>query len=153
MTDVVYVGAIEGRQGIKVGYSSNAAQRAKAIGQDAGEPFTLLHTEPVDDPKAVENAAHWELRAKHIQHEWFDVTLDEAMAAISIAVANVAAGIHPPTRIGHSKPFADEPKDVRVQLAMSADELAALDRWRAPLRIWSRSEAIRRLIRDGIARE
>ena len=86
---------------------------AKAIGQDVGERFTLLHTEPVDDPKAVENAAHWELRAKHIQHEWFDVTLDEAMAAISIAVANVAAGIHPPTRIGHSKPFADEPKDVR----------------------------------------
>lgn len=41
-------------------------------------------------------------------------------------------------------------KDVRVQLVISQGEIDALDDWRAKNRIWSRSEAIRRLIADGI---
>jgi len=42
--------------------------------------------------------------------------------------------------------FDMEKKDVRIQLVMSPAEVAALDDWRAERRIWSRSEAIRRLI-------
>jgi metal-responsive CopG/Arc/MetJ family transcriptional regulator len=42
-------------------------------------------------------------------------------------------------------------KDVRVQLVISQAEMAALDEWRAKHKIWSRSEAIRRLIADGIS--
>lgn len=45
-----------------------------------------------------------------------------------------------------------EKKDVRVQLVISAKEIEALDEWRARERIWSRSEAIRRLIAEGVAR-
>ncbi len=45
-----------------------------------------------------------------------------------------------------------EKKDVRIQLVMSPSEVEALDAWRGPLRIWSRSDAIRRLIADGIKR-
>jgi hypothetical protein len=44
-----------------------------------------------------------------------------------------------------------EKKDVRIQLVMSPSEVEALDAWRGPLRIWSRSEAIRRLVAEGIA--
>lgn len=44
-----------------------------------------------------------------------------------------------------------EKKDVRIQLVMSPSEVEALDAWRGPRRIWSRSEAIRRLIAEGIA--
>jgi len=43
-----------------------------------------------------------------------------------------------------------EKKDVRVQLVISPSEIEALDEWRAKARIWSRSEAIRRLIARGI---
>jgi metal-responsive CopG/Arc/MetJ family transcriptional regulator len=43
-----------------------------------------------------------------------------------------------------------EKKDVRVQLVISASELEALDAWRAERRIWSRSDAIRQLIAEGI---
>jgi metal-responsive CopG/Arc/MetJ family transcriptional regulator len=46
-----------------------------------------------------------------------------------------------------------EKKDVRIQLVISPSEVEALDEWRAKQRIWSRSEAIRRLIADGVARE
>jgi hypothetical protein len=44
-----------------------------------------------------------------------------------------------------------EKKDVRIQLVMSPSEVEALDAWRGPRRIWSRSEAIRRLISEGIS--
>lgn len=43
-----------------------------------------------------------------------------------------------------------EKKDVRVQLVISQSEIEALDAWRAEHRIWSRSEAIRQLIADGV---
>ncbi|RYE95992.1 MAG: ribbon-helix-helix protein, CopG family [Oxalobacteraceae bacterium] len=46
-----------------------------------------------------------------------------------------------------------EKKDVRVQLVISPSEIEALDAWRAKERIWSRSEAIRRLIAEGVKRD
>lgn len=44
-----------------------------------------------------------------------------------------------------------EKKDVRIQLVISPTEIEALDAWRQEHRIWSRSEAIRRLIAEGVA--
>ena len=49
--------------------------------------------------------------------------------------------------------LAMEKKDVRIQMVMSPSELEKLDAWRARHRIWSRSEAIRRLVSEGIERE
>ena len=46
-----------------------------------------------------------------------------------------------------------EKKDVRVQLVISPSEIEALDAWRAKERIWSRSEAIRRLVLAEITKE
>jgi metal-responsive CopG/Arc/MetJ family transcriptional regulator len=46
-----------------------------------------------------------------------------------------------------------EKKDVRIQLVISQSEIDALDEWRARFKIWSRSDAIRRLIEAGIKNE
>lgn len=46
-----------------------------------------------------------------------------------------------------------EKRDVRIQLVISQSEIDALDDWRARFKIWSRSDAIRRLIEEGIKRE
>lgn len=46
-----------------------------------------------------------------------------------------------------------EKKDVRIQLVISQSEIDALDEWRAKHKIWSRSEAIRKLIEAGIKKE
>jgi metal-responsive CopG/Arc/MetJ family transcriptional regulator len=46
-----------------------------------------------------------------------------------------------------------EKKDVRIQLVISPSEVEALDEWRAEQRIWSRSEAIRRLVADGVKKK
>ena len=45
-----------------------------------------------------------------------------------------------------------EKKDVRINLVISPSELARLDDSRARRHIWSRSDAIRRLIAEGLAR-
>ena len=44
-------------------------------------------------------------------------------------------------------------KDRRVPIMMTTDELNGLDEWRSGRRIWSRGEAIRQLIAQGIERE
>lgn len=39
---------------------------------------------------------------------------------------------------------------MRIQLVISQGEIDALDEWRAKNRIWSRSEAIRLLVAEGV---
>jgi metal-responsive CopG/Arc/MetJ family transcriptional regulator len=46
-----------------------------------------------------------------------------------------------------------EKKVVRIQLVISPSEVERLDAWRASRRIWSRSEAIRQLVAEGIERD
>jgi hypothetical protein len=43
-----------------------------------------------------------------------------------------------------------EKKIVRVPIVMSQAEVDALDEWRAVNKIWSRGDAIRRLVAEGI---
>lgn len=42
---------------------------------------------------------------------------------------------------------------MRIQLVISPSEIDALDEWRAKHKIWSRSEAIRRLVAEGVKRD
>jgi metal-responsive CopG/Arc/MetJ family transcriptional regulator len=44
-----------------------------------------------------------------------------------------------------------ERKDLRVQLVLGQSEMDAIDEWRAANRIWSRSAAIRELVKRGLA--
>lgn len=46
-----------------------------------------------------------------------------------------------------------EKKDVRVQIVITQSEIDALDEWRAKHKIWSRSEAIRRLVAQGVKKD
>jgi hypothetical protein len=49
--------------------------------------------------------------------------------------------------------MSDALKDRRIHVPLSSAELVRLDNWRAGQQIWSRSEAIRQLIADGLDRE
>jgi hypothetical protein len=55
-------------------------------------------------------------------------------------------------QVCYSAGMSDEMKDRRIHVPMSDAEVERLDSWRAGLRIWSRSEAIRRLITEGLDR-
>lgn len=144
----VYVATAE--RGVKVGYSNNHLSRFKQIASEIGHPVALSFvTEPVDDAAAVERLAHWYLRDQHIGGEWFSCGAGEAWDAVNRAIEGVARGEAPERRVGNATPFA-ELKTERLCLDMSAEAVAALDEWRAVHKIWSRSDAIRRLIAEGV---
>ena len=135
---------------VKIGYSNSPVARIGQIAYDRDEWVKLLHTSiPMTDAPAVEMQAHWLLRGAHIGGEWFATTPDVAVETIARATQMVAAGEPSPQRINCATPFG-QTKDVRVQLVISQSEIDALDEWRAQNKIWSRSDAIRRLIAEGV---
>lgn len=147
----VYV-AESATRGVKIGYSADPPVRMKQVSVASRGPVTLRHQSvELADAKAVEAMAHWLLREHHAGAEWFDVTPCEGTAAVAEAMCRVAAGETAPRRINNATPYADL-KDVRIQLVMSPSEIAALDEWRAEHKVWSRSDAIRKLIAEGIKR-
>lgn len=150
MTARLYVATRDGT-GVKIGRSSNPSARMAGIASEHGHSVFLAHqTDATPLADEAEALAHWNLRHAHMGGEWFAVDASTAFAAASHALELVAAGERAPQRINHATPFADL-KDVRVQLVISPSEIEALDEWRAKHKIWSRSEAIRRLIAAGIA--
>ena len=92
----VYVLAGDGR--VKVGRSHDPGARARTLGLAAGAVYRLHHaTAARDDAVMVEGLAHQLLNAKRIAGEWFDVTPQEAVAAVEKAIKMVREG-HTPDR-------------------------------------------------------
>jgi hypothetical protein len=72
-----------------VGYSINPRKRLHEIRSNSGRAgLTIGHQVTITDLpiRAVERAAHLLLRDKKLRGEWFDVSLDEAIAAIHDAI-------------------------------------------------------------------
>jgi len=46
-----------------------------------------------------------------------------------------------------------EPKELRIPLMMEASLLEQIDQFRLTYKIWSRGEAIRKLVREGLQKE
>ena len=88
-------------------------------------------------------AARSQADAKRFRVRWHEQVAHIAHIAHTKQVAAIAAVLHP-------EPM--EKKDVRVQLLFTQSEIDALDAFRAKHQVWSRSEAIRRLVADGLKR-
>lgn len=87
--------AIQSETGpVKIGVSANPKERLKLLTN--AQPFgaSIIHVTAVPRGKvyAVEAAAHAILKEKRQRGEWFNVTKDEAVAAIEEAVAAVDRG-------------------------------------------------------------
>lgn len=97
---------------VKIGISGNPARRAADLRPH--QPFTveLVHVRDPGNLKArlVEAAAHHLLKDRHVRGEWFEVSTEEAIAAIEAAVTMVAAGWGP----ADAKPVRVSKKPVRV---------------------------------------
>lgn len=153
MTGHVYVAKGDG-YGCKIGRSIQPVVRVGAVAKDVDFPVTLAFASaPLEDASAVELLAHWLIRDRHIKGEWFDVETHQAVAAVNEASRRVEAGESAPRRINTRKRYGDTPKDIRIQLVVSSDEIALLDAWRGKNQVWSRSEAIRRLITEALTRD
>jgi len=86
---IYLMGPEEGPQ--KIGQSMDPNRRLKQLQAKEGVKLFLTGEWPVPVSKAmaIERYIHWLLRDKLFRSEWFNVTHDEAKAAIEKAVAGV----------------------------------------------------------------
>ena len=78
---------------VKIGMSSKPKVRVRALERSEGRQLAVLHLvhRPLGDAEMVEDLAHALLDAKRTDGEWFDVTPEEAIAAVTEAIALVEA--------------------------------------------------------------
>lgn len=95
-----FVYAIENPGGpVKIGWSTKPDERLVALRYAYGDQLEIVHTEAVDsaaDALRVERECHDALRDQRLFGEWFDVTAEEARAAICDAVQTVSMPILDP---------------------------------------------------------
>jgi hypothetical protein len=82
----------DGADLVKIGLSCQLDRRAHAV-STSQRAATLQWATPVHtDPLTIEMTAHTLLREQHVTREWFRASVEEAIAAISVAVKMVEAG-------------------------------------------------------------
>ena len=125
----IYVMASAGR--VKVGRSNNPELRRRMLQASTPTALTIVHTtDERDDSSYVETAAHHILAAKRLAGEWFDVSPDEAIAAVHAAIVSVerakAVPKVPRKRYVGETPLA-RPLVIRLppELIREVDELVA----------------------------
>jgi hypothetical protein len=79
----------------KIGVSANVARRLAVLQTHSPHALTAHHqAQPASDARLVERVAHALLAAKRLRGEWFDVSVEDAIAAIDQAIALVDSGGH-----------------------------------------------------------
>jgi len=83
----IYV--MESEVGVKIGISKNPDERLRQITNASGMQVSLRHTRDHESAYAVEQNAHKILADKRLNGEWFNVTVNEAIAAIDEAASAI----------------------------------------------------------------
>jgi hypothetical protein len=83
---------------LKIGYSGNPKARVRDLNISSPVQLEIKHTREVAGLtcKFTEKYAHALLASRWVKGEWFDVTPDQAIAAIRLADEGVSAGRLPP---------------------------------------------------------
>lgn len=148
----VYVAKSDGI-GVKVGISGDAPRRIRALRKEHHQPISLEFCQRGDAPaiEAIEKQAHALLCAHRVKGEWFGVSVDEAIAAVLKAAAQLGYTLEP---WNGSREVIDYTRGGRppthatpVMLRLVPEDMGAVDAWIGRQDI-SRPEAIRRLLRS-----
>ena len=83
---------------LKIGYSGNPKNRLRELNVASPLDLEIKHTRNVPELtcKFTEKYAHALLSSRWVRGEWFDVSLEQAIAAIRLADEGVRAGRLPP---------------------------------------------------------
>ena len=84
------IGAEDGP--LKIGISTDVGGRLAALQSHSPHALVAHHQAQPGDARLVERVAHQLLAAKRVRGEWFDVSIDDAVAAINQAIALVESG-------------------------------------------------------------
>lgn len=113
----------------KIGYSRSPKQRLAAIQSANPLPVTLLHHRHIGDfVSVIEARVHRRLRNHRLNGEWFDVSLEEAIAAVEAAIADPISPQSSiestPAHEAHiSSPLAEWIKDEGISRSEAAERL------------------------------
>lgn len=132
----------------KIGFSSSPASRARFLAPGNADEFSVDFSGPVPrkDAHQIERLIHSRLADKHVRGEWFDVGPSDGIAAVRAGIKDYADG--------HRAPQKERAKRCTVPFLTTAAWIADVDNWRAQQPdIPNRSDAIRRLVESGLAKE
>jgi DNA-binding XRE family transcriptional regulator len=104
---------------VKIGRSKNSQKRMRQVSNSSGLRLTMEHEKETACAPAVEAAAHALLVGHRKCGEWFDVTVDEAIATIEQAVDQIGIPV---------KKFVlvNEIKTIRKRLRLTIRQFAAI---------------------------
>lgn len=145
---------------VKIGRSAEPERRIRQLATASGAVLRLRHTTPIrEDASLVEALAHQALTHKRRAGEWFEVTSEEAVAAIGSALLEIErrrdiarCKVCRPARLQLGAPTGSrfaKPRVVRFTEAMN-DEITRLAAERNPIDGADESTVIRELIAKGL---
>lgn len=109
-TGYLYVLGVPSPDGpYKIGYSLTPQGRAQAYYRQGHKGVHVVTQRPLPWPLAMqaERYAHWLLRDRHLDHEWFNVSREDAIEAIEKATTTEMVEWY---RHGHLIPATQQPK-------------------------------------------
>lgn len=120
---------------LKVGHSEKPFSRLSYMQASHSAPLSLLYVHPVFWPTRMfaEKYAHALLWTKRVRGEWFDVTIDQAIAAIRLASGGTDKGRLPPAPSSNDKHGSLRKIRRESSLAITATHWEAARRYRALL--------------------
>jgi len=88
VTSFIYIIAAEKTGPCKVGYSADPSRRLRQLQTGQSSALTLYHREEIEDDRVrlMEQIVHRENRHRKLKGEWFDLTVEEAVAEIKHAM-------------------------------------------------------------------
>jgi len=121
MTAIYVIGNVVGPK--KIGIAKNPGHRLHSLRSASAADVSILHSQALgDDAWMVEGHAHRILTKSRIRGEWFDVSLQAAIAAIDAAKACVANGEQVVRSVGRKKQWTE-----RITLPMAEGTTARID--------------------------
>lgn len=101
----------------KIGMAANPAQRVRDLQTGVPDTLELIHFVEVSSPRRVEARAHRMLADHRVRGEWFGVTAEVAIGAVSAVAAEYPVEAQAPL---------DEPDLTRVSADVLAIQVARL---------------------------
>lgn len=89
MKGTTYIYVIESDNGsVKIGFSKNPEKRVKSLqtGHDTKLKVVYKHEVPCDRARMVESYIHRENNYRRMKGEWFNMSVDDAIAEIKIVM-------------------------------------------------------------------
>lgn len=84
----IYVIAESPEGPTKIGFSKDPARRVRQLQTGHARPLSVFHTEEIDDTmvRLMETAIHSVNRHRRLSGEWYDLTVDDAIAEVRLGM-------------------------------------------------------------------